>query len=302
MPAVALAVAALLLAVAAHADIPIEGDTLILTARIGIPSLTGTLATAEALARACQFDLAAQELEKALANPAAAPCLGEEVEECGPVRLCIESARLLYLLKATRHGSDDLAAQCRLLLGQYATNAAGRCWHAYGLLYGPIIVNAHRTKDSATLFEAYEGLVQYDPRNTQNAVHYMCLIIEEGRATSNSLAILDGPAMPTRWGNEGYQLMKCKVLQLAGKDAFGPLLEWMRRYPRCDMNQLQQAFELGGKLVGDGPASRRSQYDAALTNLVLAQSPDRLEFIAYILAERGKWRQPAATTVAPPAS
>ena len=297
-----IAALALLVALSAHADIPFDGDVPMLSSCIGAPALTGALVLAETLAKGYQFDMAAEELAKALGNPAVAPCLDDEVEECGTVLLCLESVRLFYQMKATQNSTDSLAAQCRDKLLQYATNAAGRCWHAYGLLYAPIIVNAHRTKDSATLFEAYEGLVRYDPRITQNAVHYMCLIIEEGRVTSNSLAILDGPAMPTRWSNEGYQLMKCKVLRVAGVDAFSALLEWLRRYPRSDMNQLQQAFELGGKLVGDGPAARRSQYATALTNLALAQPPDRLDAIAYILAERGKWRQPAATAVAPPAS
>ena len=290
--------ALVILATGARADIPSDGDAWLLSARIGVPALSNSLAAAESLAKSYHFDLAAQELGKAIAAPEAGAFLDQEIHQCGPVRLCLEPVRLFYFMKAARRGTDEIAAQCRSLLDQYATNAAGKDWHAYELLFVPIIENAQRAKDGQTMLDSYERLVQYDPWNAQHANYYMFTILGEGRATSNSMAILDAPWLPQRLTDAGYQLLKCKVRRIAGLDAFGPLLVWMRQFPQCDMGRLHEALDMGAELVNENPAQRQRRYVVALTNLALAQPPDRMDFLAYILAERGKW-QPADTTFAP---
>jgi len=263
-------------------------DTLCLSARVNIPALTAAFVTAESLAASCSYDLAAEQYRSIFNLPEAKSHLDDEVRHRGALRLCLESAVLLYQYKASRTSSDQLARQCEHLLKKYAKEAAGKDWHAYELLFRPILTNAGRKKDVPLLLDTYERVLRYNPWDQDFACLYMQTLIGEGRVTSNTVVILNSDGMPATRGAE-FLLLKCKVLQIAGKDGLCELAAWFRLNPDCSMESLQDGLEYGRGLMAKQPsAARLHRYCSALMNFALAQHDNRLQYVARVLLERSK--------------
>ena len=278
----------------AHADFPMPrpddmpDDVLCLSVRANIPSLTSAFAVAESYAASYSYDLAAEQYRSIFNLPEAKSHLDDEVRHRGTLRLCLESAVLFHLYKASRTSSDELARQCEYLVNKYAAKAAGKDWHAYELLFRPILTNAGRKKDVPLLVDTYERLLRYNPWDQDFAMLYMQTLIGEGRVTSNTIAILNSDGMPATHGAE-FLLLKCKVLQIAGKDGLGELAAWFRLNPDCSMESLQDALEYGRGLMAKQPsAARLHRYCSALMNFALAQHDNRLQYVARVLLERSK--------------
>jgi len=285
----------------AHAEFPLPwpedmpDDVLCLSVRANIPSLTSAFAAAESQASSYSYDFAAARFRQILESPEARPYLEKEVRHRDPLRLCLESVELLYLNKASRTGSDELARKCEELIRKYAAQAAGKDWHAYELLFRPILTNAGRKKDMPLLVGTYERLLRYNPWDQDFACLYMRTLIGEGRVTSNTISILDSDGMPATRGAE-FLLLKCKVLEIAGNDGLDELVTWFRLNPDCSMESLQDALEYGRTLVASQPPERQRRYSSALMNFALAQHDDRLQYVARVLLERSKLLGQAAST------